>query len=249
MLKAIAYTVAALLVLVALSFGIVTAAKSISVGVSYSEQKDCNEGAKYEHVAKPDCPKNETLWARGLREPVAFYTLLLTLFTLTLAVGAATQSILIGRQIILLRDEFNATHRPKIILRDVAFITEGGEDRILFMLLNIGTSKAIVIESWILTEIVANGDYSRNLRSAGHNDLGNLELVAGESRDLTIRAFDQPNVLIRRNPMGSQALNFAGSILYADSAGHRRRSVFRRIYDAHRDRFIRTDDPDQEYAD
>jgi hypothetical protein len=146
MSKAIGITLAALFVLFVLAGGIVLGAKSLPVPVTYIEQVDCHARAKAVHDAHPDCPKTETVWDRGLSDPVAFYTLWLTFFTLALAIGAALQGALIGRQISLAREEFIASHRPRMRVRFIKGPEPLDDDRWEFCayLANIGESAATV---------------------------------------------------------------------------------------------------------
>jgi hypothetical protein len=126
------------------------------------------------------------------------------------------------------------------------------------MLINSGGTAGTVLENWIMAEFVPSGQSSRNLRSNGHNDLGIITFAAGEMKDLTYRlptealwytvmTTIEPSISINEERAGT--LYFAGAILYADDAGNRRRSVFRRRWDLQRKAFVRVDDPDQEYAD
>jgi hypothetical protein len=161
-LKAVLIAVGALLLFLALVGGIVFGAQSLSVPVSNVEQQDCLSRAKTEHARHPECPKTETVWARGLADPVAFYTLWLTLFTLALAIGAAVQSGLIARQIGLARDEFNATHRPRIRVRYISIpISPDSGNAFGVIVANAGESDAIItayqIDVFIIEEPVNIG--------------------------------------------------------------------------------------------
>jgi len=108
-------------------------------------------------------------------------------------------------------------------------------------------------------EFVPNGTVTRPLRSSGHNDLGQLTFAVGGIRDLTYPMSEEMEFFIRfpdakrigeedRPPMFGN-YHFTGTIIYADSSGQRRRSVFRRRWYDNRKSFYRVDDPDQEYSD
>lgn len=189
----------------------------------------------------------------------AVATVIIGLFTIALAIVGRSQAVLTRDAINLARAEFTASHRPRIIMRDVNLLQEGGDMSIIYMLINSGGNEATVIESWLTTELIQKGTSIRNLRSAGHNDLGPIKIAAGEVADLIhIISDERARAYIRFGP-GSLRLEavagiiwnlyFTGAIVYQDSAGNRRRSVFRRQWDPEREGFYRTDDPDHEYAD
>jgi hypothetical protein len=190
----------------------------------------------------------------------ALATIAIAAFTLTLW-RATTEHGRLTREVLdLARAEFISSHRPRIIMRDVCEIWEGDAHNILYMLVNSGDAPGTIIESWILAESVKRERPIRNLRSYGHDELGQLTFAAGEMKDLTYPLPPGPNwhlviSSLPELPVGSvqhgagYALYFTGAILYADDAGNRRRSVFRRRWDDESKAFVRVDDPDQEYAD
>src|ERR1700722_4894342 len=118
-LKAFLQSLCVLCVLLALGGAIIIGARLLPVPITDTDHQSCLSRAQAERTSSQDCPRTETLWDRGLRDPVAYYTLWLTFFTLALAIGAAAQSVLIGRQIALSREEFISTFRPHLIVRNV----------------------------------------------------------------------------------------------------------------------------------
>jgi hypothetical protein len=159
---------------------------------------------------------------------------------------------LIGKSIDLARDEFNATHRPHLIVRDVCM--DG--NNIAYLLVNKGDAPAVIVESWIMAESIQFGGVMRPLRSSGHNELGQLSFAVGQIRDLTYIIPGDPSVFIhfhdakrKDRPEIFGDFHFTGTIIYTDSRGQQRRSVFRRRWDDIRKGFYRVDDPDQEYSD
>lgn len=186
----------------------------------------------------------------------AVSTLAIAFFTIVLAWTSYCQARLIRRSIDLARDEFNSSHRPRIVVRDVWCEPPGN---ISYMLFNTGDTTARVVESWVLAEFIPSNQAIRPLRSAGHNDLGQIRFAAGEMKDLTYSAPSEVSAYMLvpdmmriatedRGPMVGD-FYFTGAILYADDAGNLRRSVFRRRWDKDRKCFVRLDDSDQEYAD
>ena len=207
---------------------------------------ECEHGCGY---------SEEGWWDRFWKVPNALFALWVAAFTFVLAGVSGWQGWMIRKQIALAREEFISTHRPKIVLRDVDLI--GNE--IYYMLVNIGGTEATIIESWIMLEALIADHPVRNLRSFGHDDIGRLKLAAGEIKDLTKSLDDEGGILIRfpnaarieieGKPKRSGEVHFAGAVLYQDSLGNRRRSVFRRRWHNGRKCFCRIDDPDLEYAD
>lgn len=187
---------------------------------------------------------------------LALFTAALVFATVLLGIIGVWQGWLTREVVGLAREEFVASHRPKIILRNVSVIEEDGIEKILYSLINIGESKATIVNSWILGEFIMKGDAIRNMRCAGHDDLGNVELAPGEDRDfIYVVPTDAGSSLYMR--LGRDAIRmtlykdadfyFAGSIRYADDLGNIRTSVFRRKFD--NGGFYKTDNPDHEYAD
>lgn len=139
----------------------------------------------------------------------------------------------------LARAEFNAAHRSHLIVKDVCL--DG--DNIAYLLINNGTAEATIVESWIMVEYIHPDGVLRPLRSYGYDCLGRLHFAVGEVKD---RTYFPPQPL---NFFCDNILYFVGTIVYSDSAGHRRRTVFRRRWDTKRQGFFSVGDPDQEYSD
>jgi hypothetical protein len=137
----------------------------------------------------------------------------------------------------------------------VVSVEDGRE--ILYMLVNSGGTRGKIVESWIFTEFVPPDQPVRNLRSYGHDDLGQITFAAGEMRDLKypLNADFGWDIALHSAAAGqideakAWSLYFTGAVLYSDDLGHLRRSVFRRKWDHDRGGFYRVDDLDQEYAD
>jgi hypothetical protein len=183
----------------------------------------------------------------------AVATIFIAVFTIVLARVTGRQARLSREAINLARSEFIATHRPRIVLKEVSFV----DSQIHYMLVNTGDTKATVIESWIFDELVFE-QAIRPLRSSGHDDLERLTFEGGEVRDLIYRPVNAAYMMTPnlkgigtddRPPMIDARVYFTGAILYSDDAGICRRTVFRRQWVDDRKGFVRLVDPDQEYAD
>jgi hypothetical protein len=209
----------------------------------------------------PSHHEEETWWQWATTDPIAAFTLLL-------AVVAVGQALLFVWQLVYMRRgideagiaanaakdaakaavelneissrEFNATHRPHLIMRDVCL---DGND-ILYLLINKGDAEATIVESWIMVEYVPKNKSLRPLRSYGHDCLGQLHFAVGQMIDRTYTPREPLNFF------SSMELDFVGTIVYADRENQRRRTVFRRRWDVDTQGFRRLiNDPDQEYSD
>jgi hypothetical protein len=181
-----------------------------------------------------------------------FNGLVTAIATVVMAIFTGTLWLVTNRSVSLAREEFIASHRSRIILREVDII----DGRIHYILVNLGT-EATLVESWIMMETTpVHAQIPRNLRSFGHDDLGPLVFGHGEMKDLTIEE-GEAGFFIRfpdarrlrtekREPVGD--VYFVGSLRYQDAVGTLRRSVFRRRWNFEIERFERTGD-DYEYAD
>lgn len=253
MLKTILTWTAAIAALCLIVAAVIVGAKSISIPIPQADYQSCLHPAQGEQHTKPQCETTESLWDRGLSDPIAYYTLWLTFFTLALAVVGIVSSVFTGQQIRLSREEFIATHRPDIILREPRFEWVGEKQIVRFFLVNRGDGAGTVIDSRIGLEHHEDIGPALNMLCNGSNDLGHIALASGEIREcewtvpgaiqLMRVAADEPTLGL----LG--AIYLMGSLDYVDGSGRRRRTVFCRKYDPRRRRFVPTGDPEHEYAD
>lgn len=188
-------------------------------------------------------------WKKFTDEIIAYATLALALANFIMA-GAVV------RQAKLARDEFNATHRPKIILRE-AFIAplpqDGQPIQVAYSLANVGVGPAIIIESLIDICVRSNIDdvFHRVMPSDSQNMIGREKLVAGSH---LLKGFANTGVVWdTRAKMdyvpAHLGIFFSGMVVYSDAAGTRRRTAFHCRYYHDRQRFYPSDDPQLNYAD
>lgn len=231
MLKTVLKALAAALALVVVVFVVIFGAESISVPVPKADYQACLNAAKAEKNRYPNCKAEETVWDRGLSDPIAYYTLWLTFFTLALATVGIAQSILTAQQIRLARDEFLATHRPHInilslrITSDEEDVTEGVDPRVevLLRFVNSGDSDATILN--IGSAIVQSvGDH---IDFTDPENWKPTKLVSGEEGTFFITSGK-----IRASEAYEDALFCVGYVLYADDLGHRRKTGFCRMYDS-----------------
>ena len=246
MLRTILLSLAALVMVAAIVGGIVLGAKSVTVGVTQEHYQACLDSAEANHEPPINCPKTESLWDRGFDDPVAYYTFWLALFTIALALGALVQSVLIGRQITLAREEFLSTHRPKIRLRHLRMedFTAGQEVAISLRASNIGDGPATLIGVDIDFEVrgaiprnpnnaMLGADPAKFASSFARSD----RIAAGSTAFISIR---MPWIYAQGwyNPANMKsAIQISGKILYRDDAGIRRETAFYRTCTGDLNRF------------
>jgi hypothetical protein len=168
----------------------------------------------------------------------------------------------LGEQIKLARDEFDATHRPKLKVRNVTFrfpadgtgIEQRDRGQIEFYVVNVGSTYAIIIEVCVAldrernpwpNQLIAGGPrYHLDLASSEHRILLHGESWIGKYRDEKLWS--------RLSPGPSDGLppwHFVGYIRYTDARDTIRRVSFCLRYDNTTRRFVRVDDPDFAYDD
>lgn len=230
MLKAALSSLAVLLVLVAIIAVIVVGAESLTIPVTQEGYQMCLDKAQESQNPPKNCPKEETLWRRGFEDPVAYYTFWLALFTVALAMGAFLQSLLIGRQITLARQEFVATHRPKIdvlalrIASDWSDEAEGVDPivEVILRFVNSGDSPAHILEiGSVITQQVTDA-----IEFTASKNWNGGPLVGGTEGTCRIKAES-----LRASEAEADMIHVVGYILYSDSLKNRRKTGFSRKYD------------------
>ncbi len=188
----------------------------------------------------------------------AIATVFIAIFTIVLASVSGRQAKLTRQAVELANKEYVSTHRPRLILRDAILEAEN----VIYLLLNVGDTKATIVESWILVEFVEDGTRMRPIRSFGHDDLKKLVLKGGESKELTypipnevsfaIRWPEAIRIGIEDKPGLIGKTYFVGALVYEDDLGVKRRTIFRRRWDPGSLVFVRLtpeEERDHEYAD
>lgn len=169
----------------------------------------------------------------------ALGTLAVAIFTIVLAAVTA-------RQINLARDEFLATHRPKVIVHSFeATHDNNGAIGASFTLVNTGVSAARI------TDISAMIVLSRDLRPGiqmPRKEL-NKTLVSGEPWIWAVFGDLTASIIVEKfNKPTDVPLWCMGRITYADQRGRKRETGFCRMYDVRGERWIKSPESDYEYA-
>lgn len=194
----------------------------------------------------------------------AVSTLSIAIFTLTL--WLSTRGVLTATKatVELARQEFLATHRPKIIMRE-AFIgapQEGAQIVVYFQIANVGETTGTIIKSTVGVQVTAGLGLLGQSSVEISDDLGPIRLGPGEATLIKF-AKDTPTwepgkFATRSQPIAygppieirHTAIHFYGAFIYVDENEIPRRTVFRRELVPERQRFYRLrDEPDLDYAD
>jgi hypothetical protein len=186
----------------------------------------------------------EEFWKKWI-DPVA-------LGTFMLAVAAFWTARTTQAQVRLGREEFNATHRPELIVREVAWAAQemdGGtvinDGAMTFTVINRGRNSCSVVESAF--ELRSNSPDGRALGTNGLNALQGIELASGEFHSFTYDlTYDE---LLSSASRTMHRSYFRGTIIYEDRVHIRRRYVFCRVCARDSDAFTHTDNPEDEYTD
>jgi hypothetical protein len=208
----------------------------------------------------------------------AFATVVIAVYTYTLWHVGSGQLGAILRQIELARKEFDATHRPRIILRE-AFIgtyTGGEEINVNFVLANVGETEGRIVRSVFDVDLVRNESRFLGCTSVEpFNELGR-ELTIGPGMAILLRydtlqkrqdappppKYDKGLLALKQKPIINEfgqtvrdfyrdaTVHFYGQFLYIDDSRIIRRTAFRRELMPERQRFYRLEgEPDLDYSD
>jgi hypothetical protein len=183
-------------------------------------------------------------YLKKLIDPIAIFTAVLAVSTI--ALWRATK-----RQIELAREEFISTHRPKLIVRQFGLAAQPQHGDILqveFSIVNIGDSDA----NWqdIGGEVaLSNGREWETPIDNIVRPISRAPIRSGERVGAVIQSrFRITADQIRGLGTASLIICAVGELTYVDALGTRRRTGFRRHFDAADNRFV-IFPSDDEYSD
>jgi hypothetical protein len=197
-------------------------------------------------------------WISSPDNLTAISTLTIAAFTIVLAIVGYCQARLIRQSINLAREEFNATQRPKLVVRELLLFTPNPSRvtaEIQYAIANSGAGRAEIVESHIELTMIEDAILRPLQPIEGANPVGSVTLEPGEhifrESGSTIGFAEFTNEMNRQfyTPDDSTKLIFRGFIIYADKNRLKRRMAFCREYKFKTRRFCIMDDPDYEYAD
>jgi hypothetical protein len=235
-----------------------------------SEEKAAADAAREDKkAANDDRLTTFTEWLFGATAAlsvIAFFQLLVFAwqgFQLQRTVAATLAATELARQ------EFVATHRPKLIVRDVAPMNTASNNRveIRYSIVNVGDSRGRVVQSDVYVEFFP--EMAPMIVPTLANDKNDLEKAIGEpiilqggqskmlfywtdhfTWDDRIKSdFGTTSDIWKNRPAQYVGLFFVGHIIYADDNGTLRHTAFRRRYEARGQRFYPISDAEHEYAD
>lgn len=220
-------------------FAIFHAANSFTVPIPSEEYNSCLYSEESAGKAQPNCPREETVWQRGLRDPVAQYTLWITWFTGVLTVVGLAQGFLNYWQIQLAREEFIASHRPRLRIRLVKVKTKNAGDPvgIEFTVTSAGETEAREIKAEVTLEVQSDGGSVKETFTIAD------ELAPGEPQVVS-RVMNMAQPIHWKPAMGDVRVN--GHISYKDKSGIVRRTGFYRYSTGDLNRFRLPADTDIE---
>ena len=160
----------------------------------------------------------------------------------------------------LARDEFNASHRPRLRVSNIAVRPNNHpavfEDYFLpnhqiagtFYVTNVGDGPALITGSHVRVFLTSIPLPMRLPYEGSHGDVSRYELESGATE---ISAFRSEQIINDRTSHdilhgGNQKLYVMGWVTYEDRRGVPRKTMFCRKYDAAKQRFFPVDDPDYE---
>lgn len=155
---------------------------------------------------------------------------LTALATMAMAAFTLFLWLVTNKSVRLAREEFHASHRPRLVVRDVRWNWDDeGNTFINYTLINCGENLCRIEES--LLRYRSDLEASDPLDSSNFNEIGPITLKSGEYRFFSCPMVSEGEVLAAKAAeLGFLSdHSFRGVIVYSDALGIRRRMTFRRI--------------------
>ncbi len=194
-------------------------------------------------------PSTWSNWALALLATIAAFAALKTLGQIKSQVGTETAALE------LTRNEYAATHRPRIRIRGVEIEIENVDIgdawreypiKVSFYVVNYGESDAIPTDARYLIFVNEQLPMTPEYRSEFLSNINRQKLVSGEGVRVAVSGERKPLLPVRQ---GSQPLVVIGFVDYKGSGGVTYRTAFARTFKAATRRFTINDDPDYEYEE
>jgi len=183
----------------------------------------------------------------------AIATIFIAAFTIVLAWVSIRQARLIDAQVRLARNEFIATHRPKIIVRSFQMLNPearvGDAPRFTFIAHNIGDSPGRIIEVRSATLVIGVMDTIPNDLAYPFHEPFNVTPVGGQKE---LFPANGASPFVDNEAMevfgGTKVLLCLGTVIYLDDANNRRETGFCRRFRSQRQQWDTMSDSEYEYS-
>lgn len=176
-------------------------------------------------------------WVKDPNNLTAISTLIIALFTVVLAIVGWCQARLINKSIKLARDEFNATHRPKIIARAFDLlsgppISSRDNFDIVFIAHNAGDGRGTVVEIRSAKVILNLGEKIPGNWGFPFKETFDVVLDSGEKEIFPLNSgITNQSVGGQEGIMHNSTILYSiGVITYLDGGGRKRQTGFCRKY-------------------
>jgi hypothetical protein len=176
-------------------------------------------------------------------------TVAIAAFTCVLYFATSKSARITDAALTLARDEFIAVHRPRIIVRFIQGpFDDADKTRFVWVtIVNVGVNRATV-EKW-------GGDLPLRVKgewwppgiAATPQPITPFILASGERHTFKVTQRPHPDGYTYSPGIGKRHL--VGAVRYKDESGIERETAFFRIYDDTSDRFVHSDNEEQEYQD
>jgi len=184
----------------------------------------------------------------------AIATIFIAAFTIVLAIVTRRQGLLTREAIKLARDEFNATHRPKLRVRRMRpHPTDCTPVGVQYAMVNVGETTAIIKRHELtatiyLTTLCTQPDDSEAKQTPQSITLDCPQLEGGESRLFYFSTNIDSQYGLGWG-MANSNLKIRGIVEYEDGVWIKRRTGFLRTYDVTLGCFRKSGDAEEEYED
>jgi hypothetical protein len=218
------------------------------------KQKDeCYEAARKTGYKADEC---KSFWERTTGDPIALFNLILAFSTVGLWVATISLYRAGRQQFDLARQEFIATHRPRIILRYIQgpFYNDEGHQFIWLTFVNTGANDA-TIEAFG-GDLAYRGGFNETWEIPGLDaelkDIEPITIVCGQRHvfEVTAKTSSSSDEAISKSAWQGRQICAVGRIRYRDANGISRDTGFFRVLDDEGVNFVVSKhDSEMEYQD
>lgn len=253
MLKRALTWAAAFLVLLLVIGAVIGGAMSISAPVAQADYQGCLKATEAQKNAHPYCKTTETLWDRGLSDPIAYYTLWLTFFTLALATVGVVQGWFTGKAVAISERALTDLERPYLFIKAIPLDWSTPIPSLKVTLHNYGRTPANIADFIVWFRILDHEPTSADeIRAEGptQKDAAALEIFVGQGEPWSspiVPCMDWPEAESLQE--GGKDLYFWGIVRYRDIFRKTHPTVFCRRFNPGINEWEAVGGFDRNYAD